>query len=37
MDEFAAWLEKGPRFARVTDVDAEPVDAFEADTFEIQR
>ncbi len=37
MDAFAAWLEQGPRFARVTDVDAEPIDAFDADTFEITR
>lgn len=37
MDEFAAWLEEGPRWARVADVDAEPVDAIEADSFEITR
>lgn len=37
MDEFAAWLERGPRFARVADVDAEPVEPFEADGFEVQR
>jgi acylphosphatase len=37
MDAFAAWLENGPRFARVADVDAEPVEPFEADTFEITR
>ena len=37
MDEFAAWLERGPRFARVADVDAEPVDPFDADSFEVTR
>jgi acylphosphatase len=37
MDAFASWLEQGPRFARVADVDAEPVDAFDADSFEITR
>ena len=37
MDEFAAWLERGPRFARVADVDAEPVEPFEADSFEVTR
>ncbi|GAA2753711.1 acylphosphatase [Amnibacterium kyonggiense] len=37
MDEFAAWLEQGPRFAKVADVDAEPVDGFDADSFEITR
>lgn len=37
MDAFAAWLEEGPRFATVADVDAEPIDEIEADTFEIQR
>ncbi len=37
MDAFAAWLEKGPRFARVADVDAEPVEPFEADSFEVTR
>ena len=37
LDAFAAWLEQGPRQARVADVDAEPVDTFEADSFEITR
>lgn len=37
MEAFAAWLERGPRWARVADVDAEPVDAFDADAFEITR
>ncbi|WP_375390178.1 acylphosphatase [uncultured Amnibacterium sp.] len=37
MDAFAVWLEEGPRWAKVRDVDAEPVDGFEADTFEITR
>jgi acylphosphatase len=37
LDAFAAWLEQGPRQARVTDVDVEPVDTFDADSFEIQR
>ncbi|MGN6444136.1 acylphosphatase [Amnibacterium sp.] len=37
MDAFAAWLEEGPRFASVADVDAEPVEPFEADSFEITR
>ena len=37
MDEFARWLEQGPRAARVADVDAEPVDPIVADTFEITR
>lgn len=37
MDAFAAWLEEGPRWAKVADVDVEPIDAFEADSFEIQR
>ena len=37
MDSFAAWLEEGPRFARVVDVDAEPIAEFDADTFEVTR
>jgi acylphosphatase len=37
LDAFSAWLEQGPRQARVTDVDVEPVDTFDADSFEIQR
>jgi acylphosphatase len=37
MDAFAAWLEEGPRFAKVADVDAEPIDELDADTFEITR
>jgi acylphosphatase len=37
LDAFAAWLEQGPRQARVADVDVEPVEVFEADSFEIQR
>jgi acylphosphatase len=37
MDAFAAWLEDGPRFAKVADVDAEPIDELDADTFEITR
>ena len=37
MDRFAQWLEHGPRQARVADVDAEPVDPIDADTFEITR
>ena len=37
LDAFAAWLEQGPRQARVVDVDVEPIDLIEADSFEIQR
>ena len=37
MDAFAAWLEEGPRWAKVADVDAEPIEPFEADSFEITR
>jgi acylphosphatase len=37
MDAFQAWLEEGPRHARVADIDVEPIDAFEADSFEITR
>ncbi|MFD1722585.1 acylphosphatase [Amnibacterium endophyticum] len=37
MDDFAHWLEQGPRAARVADVDAEPVDPIDADSFEITR
>lgn len=37
MDAFASWLEQGPRWAKVADVEAEPVDPFEADGFEITR
>ena len=37
MDEFASWLEQGPRWARVADVDVEPVDHIEAATFENTR
>ena len=37
MDAFASWLEQGPRFAKVADVDAEPIDDIDADTFEITR
>ena len=37
LDAFSAWLERGPRQARVADVDVEPVDLFDADSFEIQR
>ncbi len=37
MDVFASWLERGPRWAKVADVEAEPVDPFDADAFEITR
>ena len=37
MDSFAHWLEQGPRWAKVRDVDAEPVDPIDADSFEITR
>lgn len=37
LDAFAAWLEEGPRQARVRDIDVEPVDPFDADSFEITR
>ncbi|RIX27719.1 acylphosphatase [Amnibacterium setariae] len=37
MDEFASWLEHGPRFAQVADVDAEPVEPIDVDGFEITR
>lgn len=37
MNAFAGWLERGPRWAKVVDVDAEPVEPIEADTFEITR
>lgn len=37
MEAFAAWLERGPRQARVADVEVEPVAAIEADGFEITR
>jgi acylphosphatase len=37
MDAFAAWLEQGPRHARVADVDVQPIDPFDADSFEITR
>jgi acylphosphatase len=37
MTEFAAWLERGPRWARVADVDAEPIDPIDATSFEITR
>jgi acylphosphatase len=37
MDAFATWLEEGPRWAKVADVDVEPIDPFEADSFEITR
>ena len=37
MDAFASWLEQGPRWAKVADVEAEPVEPFDADGFEITR
>ena len=37
VDAFAAWLEQGPRHARVADVDVQPIDPFDADSFEITR
>ena len=37
MDEFAAWLEAGPRQARVADVEVEPIDPLDADGFEVTR
>lgn len=37
MDAFAGWLEQGPRHARVADVDVQPIEPFDADSFEIQR
>lgn len=37
MDAFAAWLERGPRQARVADVEVEPIAAIEADAFEVTR
>jgi acylphosphatase len=37
MDAFAAWLEQGPRHARVADVDVQPIEPFDADSFEITR
>lgn len=37
MDAFAAWLERGPRQARVADVEVEPVGVIDADGFEITR
>ena len=35
IDKFAAWLQKGPRLASVTGVDAEPVAYREGDRFSI--
>ena len=37
MQTFVAWLERGPRWARVDDVDVEPIDAIDATSFEITR
>lgn len=37
MDRFATWLEEGPRWAKVADIDAEPIDPIDADSFEITR
>jgi acylphosphatase len=37
MDRFAAWLERGPRWADVTDVDVEPIAPLDATSFEITR
>jgi acylphosphatase len=37
MTEFAAWLERGPRWARVADVDVEPIGPIRATSFEITR
>jgi acylphosphatase len=37
LDAFAAWLEEGPRQARVADVEVEPIEPFEADSFEVAR
>ena len=37
MQEFVAWLERGPRFARVADIDVEPIEPIDATSFEITR
>jgi acylphosphatase len=37
MTEFAGWLERGPRWAQVSDVDVEPIDPIGATSFEITR
>jgi acylphosphatase len=37
MQRFSDWLEHGPRWAEVADVDVEPIDPFEATSFEITR
>jgi acylphosphatase len=36
VDRFAAWLARGPRWARVTEVTAEELPPFEASAFEIR-
>jgi acylphosphatase len=37
MRRFADWLERGPRWAAVADVDVEPIEPIEATSFEITR
>lgn len=37
MQRFADWLEQGPRWASVADVEIEPIDPFDATSFEITR
>jgi acylphosphatase len=36
VDRFAAWLARGPRWARVTEVTAEELPALQATSFEIR-
>lgn len=36
VDEFAAWLARGPRWARVSEVTAEEVPALAAGSFEVR-
>ena len=33
---FAAWLQRGPKFARVSRVDIEPAEVVELDGFEVR-
>jgi acylphosphatase len=37
MQRFAEWLEEGPRWAEVADVEVEPIEEIEATSFEITR
>ena len=37
MQRFADWLEQGPRWAAVADVEVEPIDPIDATSFEITR